>query len=244
VSHIPGSVVTPANNLSYFPAISGNGAYVTYFSMATDLVAGNPPLTGVDTYVYNRLARTTTLLSSASGPPTPPGFGPSPTYPPGPPLISQDGRTVVFSSLATNLIARDFNGVADIFRSSDPMAADFFLLAPCRRLDTRQAGQGPALSSGVARTVLLHGSCGIPDTARAVAINVTVTQPSASGYLTAFSGDFLIPPVVSTVNFGMGRTRTNNAIVSLAAEGTLALQPLVGGGGTVHVVVDVIGYFE
>lgn len=245
VSHIPGSVVTPANNLSYAPALSGNGAYVTYYSTATDLVAGNPPLTGVDVYAYNRLTRTTTLLSQASVPPTPPGFGPPPpTYPQGPPLISQDGRTVVFASVATNLVAQDFNGVADVFRFSDPMPADFFLLVPCRRLDTRQAGQGPALSSGVPRTVLLHGSCGVPDTARAVVVNVTVTQPSGSGYLTAFQGDFLIPPAVSTVNFAMGRTRTNNAIVSLAADGTLALQPLVGGGGTVHVVIDVFGYFE
>ena len=40
-----------------------------------------------------------------------------------------------------------------------------------------------ALVSGLVRTMSLHGACGIPETARAVAFNVTVTQPAASGHL-------------------------------------------------------------
>lgn len=46
--------------------------------------------------------------------------------------------------------------------------------------------------------------------------------------------------------FGQGQTRANNAILPLAANGsgTLAITPFVAGNGTVHVIVDVVGYFE
>jgi hypothetical protein len=89
-----------------------------------------------------------------------------------------------------------------------------------------------------------QGLCGIPETARALAINVTVLEPSGNGNLTAFPGDFLIPPLASMLNFRGLQTRANNAIVLLAADGTLGLQAFVSAGGTVHVIVDVSGYFE
>jgi hypothetical protein len=40
--------------------------------------------------------------------------------------------------------------------------------------------------------------------------------------------------------------RANNTIATLALDGTgtLRLQAFVGGNGTVHVILDVVGYFE
>jgi hypothetical protein len=43
-----------------------------------------------------------------------------------------------------------------------------------------------------------------------------------------------------------GSCRANNAMLSLALDGTgtLSLTPFVAGGGTVHGIVDISGYFE
>jgi hypothetical protein len=63
---------------------------------------------------------------------------------------------------------------------------NFFTLAPCRLIDTRNAMGpygGPALMAGADRTFTLAGQCGIPVTARAVSVNVAVTAPSAAGNL-------------------------------------------------------------
>jgi hypothetical protein len=41
-----------------------------------------------------------------------------------------------------------------------------------------------------------------------------------------------------------GRTRAGNLILPLAADGTLAVRATVTGGGTVHLLLDVSGYFD
>lgn len=123
-------------------------------------------------------------------------------------------------------------------------ARDFFTLPPCRLFDSRDPGLGP-LPSGVEQSVDTYGICGIPPTAKAVSVNVTVTQPNGGGFVTLYPGH-LAPPGTSTINFSAGQTRANNAIMFLALDdsGTLGVVPVVAGGGAVHVIVDVNGYFE
>ncbi|HEX3126689.1 MAG TPA: interleukin-like EMT inducer domain-containing protein [Thermoanaerobaculia bacterium] len=125
----------------------------------------------------------------------------------------------------------------------DPGPADFFTVTPCRVLDTR-TGSGP-LASGTSFVFEVAGSCGVPATARAVSLNVTVFAPPASGNVNVFPGDEL-PPPTSTLNFASGLTRANHAILPLSSDGngSLAIRPSVSGGGAVHVIVDVDGYFE
>lgn len=126
-----------------------------------------------------------------------------------------------------------------------PSRAGFYTVAPCRLLDTREVGQGPALASGARRIVAVAGRCGVPATARAIAANVTITGASSDGHLALYPGD--APPAsTSTINFRPDQTRANNALVPLAADGsgTLAIDPMVFGDGAVHAIVDVSGYFE
>lgn len=125
----------------------------------------------------------------------------------------------------------------------DPGPADFYTVAPCRVLDTRN-GSGP-LASGSTFVFPVAGSCGVPATARAVSLNVTVFAPPASGNVNVSPGDEL-PPPTSTVNFAADLTRANHAILPLSSDGagSLAIRPFVAGGGAVHVIVDVDGYFE
>lgn len=123
---------------------------------------------------------------------------------------------------------------------------DFWALTPCRVLDTRAAAGpfgGPALAAGVARSFALAGRCGIPASARAVSANLTVVGPTSAGYLAVYPAD-MSPANTSAVTFGAGQLRSNNAILGIAANGSGGIVVLPGmTGGTVHLIVDVTGYF-
>jgi hypothetical protein len=121
-------------------------------------------------------------------------------------------------------------------------AASFFTVTPCRVADTRDpVGPygGPALAAGVERAFVLANRCGIPLTAKAVSVNVTVTQPAAPGFVVLYPGGSAAP-TVSAINFRAGQTRANNAVVRLGTGGTLAVQS----AAPTHFILDVNGYFE
>ena len=70
------------------------------------------------------------------------------------------------------------------------------------QLDTRGASGpygGPALAAGPDRTFTIANQCGIPSGAAAVAVNVTITNPSAAGYLTLYPPGVPMP-AVSAIN--------------------------------------------
>ena len=95
------------NGDSSNPSISADGRYVAFWSAASNLVADDT--NGVsDVFVRDRKTNTTTLVSASSAGEG--GDGDS-MYP----SISADGRYVAFSSLASNLVAGDTNGVSDVF---------------------------------------------------------------------------------------------------------------------------------
>jgi hypothetical protein len=146
-----------------------------------------------------------------------------------------------------SLKASDFEVIQLGWKPTYPAPAgplDFYTLAPCRLLDTRQAygpTGGPALPVTVPRVFVAAGRCGIPANAKALAVNIAVSDPPGFGNVRLFPGNF-DSTSTSTINFTTGVTRANNAIVPLATSGsgTFALQSSVAG---VHVVVDVMGYF-
>jgi hypothetical protein len=119
----------------------------------------------------------------------------------------------------------------------------FHTLPPCRLLDTRSP-DGPALAANSTRLFPTAGRCGIPETAKALAANVTVVAPSAAGDLRLSPAGAAAPPA-SAINFAPGQTRTNNTVLALGAAGRIAVQcDLQPPAGAVHLVVDVAGYFE
>lgn len=123
--------------------------------------------------------------------------------------------------------------------------ASFFTVTPCRLLDTRTPGDGAApVGSGRRRELTAAGRCGVPAGATAVALNVTVTGPTAAGHVVAHSADLSRAPATSDLAFASGITRANNAVVALSPQGRLALRPvLADAGASAHLVVDVVGYF-
>jgi hypothetical protein len=124
-------------------------------------------------------------------------------------------------------------------------ATSFYTLGPCRLVDTRNpAGPrgGPALGAGAPRTFPISEACGVPPTAWAVSLNVTVTQPTAAGNVRLFPGGTPAPRT-SSLNYAAGATRANNAIAALGSAGDLTALASQA-SGTVQLILDVNGYFE
>jgi hypothetical protein len=86
------------------------------------------------------------------------------------------------------------------------------------------------------------GRCGIPAEADAIAVNVTVTQPTAPGHVTIYPSGIPLP-TTSTINYGAGQTRANNAIVQVGADDSIAVT-CGQTSGTTHFIIDVLGYFR
>ncbi len=111
-------------------------------------------------------------------------------------------------------------------------------LTPSRLLDTRQT-QTP-LQAGVPRTLVVRGSA-VPESAVAVTLNVTAVTPTSGTdirvYPTRAGGS---PPLVSNLNPAAGRTTAAAVVVPIGDGGTVQL---LSSRGSVHVVVDVSGYF-
>jgi Tol biopolymer transport system component len=100
---------TEANDSSSDATFSPDGTRITFVSSASNLVPDDT--NGVaDVFVKDLLSGTVTLVSAAAD-----GSEANGSSLFGDPVFSPDGRTVAFRSNASNLVAGDTNGVADIF---------------------------------------------------------------------------------------------------------------------------------
>lgn len=102
-----GSDGQPGDGASFEPSISADGRYVAFASDSDDLVPGDVNA-ATDVFVRDLLAGVTRLASV--GPRDVQGNGFSFL-----PSLSGDGRHLVFTSDATNLVAGDGNGTNDVF---------------------------------------------------------------------------------------------------------------------------------
>jgi hypothetical protein len=112
-------------------------------------------------------------------------------------------------------------------------------VGPTRLLDTRLPGQGPAFRQGEVRDLQVGGVAGVPATATGVALNVTVTGPTTSGFLSLFPAGSAWPGS-SNLNYVAGQSVANMVIVGLGEGDRVAI---LNSAGLAHVVVDVTGWF-
>jgi hypothetical protein len=141
--------------------------------------------------------------------------------------------------------ATDPGGNTSEFSKCLTLPSKFHTLAPCRVVDTRTPNGpygGPALVANADRTFVLAGQCGVPATASAVVLNIAVTGSTAGGDLRLYPAGSPLP-LTSAINYKAGQTRADNAVILLGANGDLAVH-LDQPSGTVHVILDVDGYFE
>jgi len=126
---------------------------------------------------------------------------------------------------------------------ADPPGGRFGPLPPARILDTRTGTGGISgpLRPGATVEVTVTGRGGIPATGvSAVALNVTVTQPTATGYLTLFpAGEPL--PLAANLNFTPGKTVPNLVVVKVGAGGKVSM---FNSAGTTEVIYDVAGWYS
>ena len=130
-------------------------------------------------------------------------------------------------------------------------------VTPCRIIDTRSATAGQmgagstrAFNAWTTTNFASQGgtsssNCGIPTTTDTAAIVVyfTVVYPSAAGYITTFPGD-KPQPLASTVNFGGGEVKGNNATLKLdQTSGVTTNHFKVFASSATHLVADVVGYY-
>ncbi len=185
---------------------------------------GNPPFTSWDGYVLNVAAATQNVGNT--------------TYT----FVSWSDGGAALHAIITPATPMTYTAT---FQGQTPASLNFFTLTPCRLVDTRNPNGplgGPALTSGAARTFTAWGNCGIPITATAIAVNVTVVGGSNAGDVRVDAAG--TTPAVSAINFGTGQTRANNRLVMLSGTGSFSALASVLGNGTVHFLVDVVGYFE
>jgi hypothetical protein len=126
---------------------------------------------------------------------------------------------------------------------NDDNPNDYYTLTPCRLLDTRQTG--PGVAANTASNFAVAGLCGVPLTAKAVLVNITVVSPTDTGDLRLYAAGSPAP-LAAVLAFTSGRTLAGNAVGALGAGGSLAVQNDMPAGSTGHaqVVVDVYGYFQ
>jgi hypothetical protein len=136
-------------------------------------------------------------------------------------------------------------GMGLMFPSILCAAERFYPVVPCRVLDTRNGQQGGALSHGEFRSLTIIGLCGIPSNATAAALNVAVVGPAPGG------GHFVIFPYgtpypnTATVNFDQGQAVVANGTIAGLTAGTYNVTAVfsISGGGQMHLILDVTGYF-
>ena len=110
-------------------------------------------------------------------------------------------------------------------------------VTPCRLVDTRQTHDPIQGGASQNFTVPQLGNCGIPASAAAYSLNVTVVPHGPLGYLTIWP-DGEVQPYVSTMNSPDGRIKANAAIVP---SGNNAVSVYVS--DTTDVILDIDGYF-
>ena len=136
--------------------------------------------------------------------------------------LAGDGTVCVYTSAASHVVV-DLNGWFG------PAGKASFTAQPPRRIaDTRSAGT--LLAAGSELTVAVSGIA---------VLNLTVTGPWTSGYLTAYPCGST-RPVVSNLNFSAAETLANAAVVPASSIGTVCIYSSV----TTHVVVDLDGTFS
>ena len=131
-------VPNPGTGISSAPSISGDGRYVAFVSVATNLLApGAAVPAGQQIYVRDRQTGLTSLVSVDNNVVPNPGTGVSSV-----PSISTDGRYVAFVSVATNLLAPGGPAVAgqQIYTRDRQLGQNF--LASQNNTNTNVAGAG------------------------------------------------------------------------------------------------------
>ena len=160
--------------------------------------------------------------------------------------VPADGKVDLVAASGTTEVVADVTGYFTTSGNGDEFEP---AAAPIRLVDTRPATppvnpySNMTIAAGSPLTVSGTGVDGIPADASALAANVTVTNPTATSWLTVWPGG--LNPGTSDLNYVAGESVPNFDLVTLSAGGVLAAGDFDAGpfaGGT-DAIVDVAGWF-
>jgi len=146
--------------------------------------------------------------------------------------VGTNGKISVFN------YGGDTNVLVDVLGYLSPTAPGrYFPIAGTRVLDTRS---GAPVGAASTRTVTVQGITDVPASGvSAVAINIAAYSHTLGTYITAWPNG-QTRPVASNLNPTPGVDVLNMAIVKVGTQGKVQIYNHVG---SVHLVVDVVGYF-
>ncbi len=124
-----------------------------------------------------------------------------------------------------------------------PTGAGFKATNPARLLDTRSANSvhNGKLAHQQTINIPVLGRAGVPSSGvSAVVLNVTVTQPTANGFMAIYPSGASFPNT-SSLNFSTNQTTANLVFAKPGSNGKIALRHV---GGQSHAIIDVFGYFN
>ncbi len=152
-----------------------------------------------------------------------------------------NGDIDVVASNNTDLII-DLNGM---FAAPGTGGLQFYAVTPCRVADTRSsqpftdAFGPPSLAAYASRNFPIALSpCGIPSSAQAYALNLTVVPQGPLGFLSTWPAGQTYPGV-STLNSSNGAVIANAAIVPAGTDGAIT----VLAANPTDLIIDIVGYF-
>jgi hypothetical protein len=151
-----------------------------------------------------------------------------------------NGNISIYASDDTDVLF-DING----YFAPPSTGLQFYPLTPCRVADTRVGAgfsgtQGPpSLPGGTSRNFAVAGLCGVPSTAAAYSVNVTVVPTGdVLNYLTTWpTGQ--AQPWTSTLNSPLGEVVANAALVPAGTNGDISIYA----SDATDVLFDINGYF-
>jgi hypothetical protein len=165
---------------------------------------------------------------------------------------SGSGSGSVTVSWTPNTSTSQRSGNATVSGNSFPVTqsgigvAGFYLLTPCRLVDSRSPNGpygGPVLAPGGVRNLVVAGQCSVPSGIKAVAVNLVAVEPTVDGWFILYPGPIgSVRPLSSNINYRTGKTVANNAIVPVAADGSINIYNSTG--AATHFIIDLSGYFQ
>ncbi|HYS28126.1 MAG TPA: hypothetical protein VEQ12_01305 [Candidatus Limnocylindria bacterium] len=207
---------------------------------------GGVPTTGVSAVVLNVTTTNTsaasylTVYPSGIGRPTASNlnWGPGKTVANLVQVALGGGRVTLYNAFGQVDVVADVQGWV-----STPVIGTAGLyrpVVPARLLDTRTGVGSSTLGSGQTINLQVSGAGPVPATGvLGVVLNVTATNPTAAGYVTAFPAGG-VAPLASNLNFISGQTVPNRVVVKLGALGQVSF---FNWAGATDLVVDVNGWF-
>ena len=154
--------------------------------------------------------------------------------------VGADGRVSLYNNLGHTHLVADVQGY--YVGPDGQRGGGYHPTRPVRMVDTREDRW--ALQPGEEAWLPMDAPGVTWSEVTAVDVNLTVTQPTSHGHLTAWAGDGE-PPLVSNANFAPGQTVANHAVVPVSFDETG--QPGItvrNSAGRTHLVVDLQGWYD